>query len=266
MQLDTPEPADLDPQDRAFYGAALDMLAAAGVPVLVGGAYAYGHYTGVTRHTKDFDLFIHPRDVQRALAAAAADGYETELTSAVWIGKIFKGEAFVDLIFSAANGIATVDEAWFAHAPAGEIFERTVRFCPAEEIIWSKSFVMERHRYDGADIAHLVRAHGAHMDWARLVQRFAGHWRVLLSHLVLFGFIYPAERDVVPASVLRDLLGRVEGEIAGPPGERVCRGTLFSRTQYRKDTEEWGYRDGRLPPDGCLTADEITELTETAKP
>src|SRR4051812_29078916 len=226
-QHDTPEPADLSPQDRAFYGATLDMLAAAGVPVLVGGAYAYGHYTGITRHTKDFDLFIHPRDVQRALDAAAAAGYETELTSAVWIGKIFKGDAFVDLIFSAANGIATVDDAWFAHAPAGEIFERAVRFCPVEEIIWSKAFVMERHRYDGADIAHLVRARGTQMDWARLVQRFADHWRVLLSHLVLFGFVYPADQGQVPAAVLHDLLGRVQAEIDSPPRERVCRGTLF---------------------------------------
>ena len=34
------------------------------MPFLVGGAYAFERYTGIARHTKDFDLFIHPRDVR----------------------------------------------------------------------------------------------------------------------------------------------------------------------------------------------------------
>ena len=28
------------------------------VPFLVGGAYAFAHYTGIVRHTKDLDLFV----------------------------------------------------------------------------------------------------------------------------------------------------------------------------------------------------------------
>ena len=61
---------------------------------------------------------------------------------------------------------------------------------------------MERERYDGADVAHLLRAHGDRLDWPRLLRRFGPHWRVLLSHLVLFGFIYPGERALVPAWVM----------------------------------------------------------------
>jgi hypothetical protein len=58
-----------------------------------------------------------------------------------------------------------------------------------EETIWSKAFVMERERYDGADIAHLLRASAERLDWHRLLERFDAHWPVLLSHLILFGFI-----------------------------------------------------------------------------
>ena len=47
------EPA---PQAGAFYRRALMALQAARVPFLVGGGYALAHYTGIIRHTKDFDL------------------------------------------------------------------------------------------------------------------------------------------------------------------------------------------------------------------
>ena len=53
---------------------------------------------------------------------------------------------------------------------------------------------MERERYDGADIAHLLRARADQLAWRRLLRRFGPHWRVLLGHLVLFGFVYPGER------------------------------------------------------------------------
>ena len=41
-----------------FYRHALAILRDAGAPHLVGGAYAYARYTGIERHTKDFDVFV----------------------------------------------------------------------------------------------------------------------------------------------------------------------------------------------------------------
>ena len=41
-----------------FYRQALLALQTAQVPFLVGGAYALAHYTGITRHTKDIDIFV----------------------------------------------------------------------------------------------------------------------------------------------------------------------------------------------------------------
>ena len=37
------------------------------------------------------------------------------------------------------------------------VLDKEVKLCPPEEIIWSKSFIMERERFDGADINHLLR-------------------------------------------------------------------------------------------------------------
>ena len=247
----------MDDQACAFYRRVLEHMRDEGVRFMVGGAYALKHYTGVSRHTKDVDVFVHPSECDHALRVLAAAGYETELTSPIWLCKARCGDDFVDLIFSSGNAVAEVDEAWFDHCLEGDVLGVRVRLCPPEEMIWSKGYIMERERYDGADIAHLLRATGRRLDWHRLLGRFGAHWRVLLAHLVLFGFIYPGERDVVPAWVMRELLARLDPELDAPvPGEMVCQGTLLSRYQYRIDLDEWGYRDGRVQPNGRMTPQE----------
>ena len=108
------------------------------------------------------------------------------------------------MIFSSGIAVADVVDEWFEHAVKGEVLGLPVLLSPAEEMIWSKAFVMERERYDGADIAHLIRAIGHEIDWRRLLRRFDTRWRVLFSHLVMYGFIYPAERKQVPDWVLTE--------------------------------------------------------------
>jgi hypothetical protein len=259
MPANQPPPEQLDPRASQFYRHALAVLPGAGVPFLVGGAYAFACHTGIVRHTKDLDLFVRPQDAPATLAALGAAGYRTELTFAHWLGKAFQGDHFVDVIFSSGNGLCPVDDDWFAHAAAREVLGTEVRVVPAEEMIWQKSYIMERERFDGADVIHLLRARGPQLDWDRLLRRFGPHWRVLLSHLVLFGFVYPAEQDRIPAGVLRRL---VEQLLAGDGGaEPVCRGTLLSRAQYLADTEQWGYEDPRLAPRGKMTPDEVLHWT-----
>src|SRR5579864_463816 len=107
---------DLSAQTQDFYRDAIRALTRAGVPFMAGGAYALALYTQVVRHTKDFDVFVRPVDVERALRTLAAAGYRTELTFAHWLGKAFHGDDFVDVIFSSGNGVAKVDDGWLAHA------------------------------------------------------------------------------------------------------------------------------------------------------
>ncbi|HEY8513959.1 MAG TPA: hypothetical protein VIS07_00425 [Candidatus Binatia bacterium] len=243
--------------------AALAALNDAGVQYLVGGAYALQMELGVIlREVKDLDLFLRPRDVEAALAALRRAGYETDLTFPHWLAKAWAGDDFIDVIFCSGNGIVTVDDDWFRYARRVELLGMPVLLCPSEEGIWARAFVMERERYDGADVAHLLRCSAAKLDWGRLLQRFGPHWRVLLAHLVLFGFIYPSERDRVPRWVMDHLIGLLAAEHAGtPPDDRVCQGTLLSRAQFLIDVQRWGYADARLRPRGNLTDEEAERWT-----
>jgi hypothetical protein len=130
------------------------------------------------------------------------------------------------------------------------------RLSPVEEMIWSKAFVQERERFDGADVIHLLRETGPSLDWPRLLMRFGDHWRVLLSHLILFGFVYPDRRESVPAWVMDELIRRL-GVSRPRTDNDVCYGTLLSREQYVYDVERLRYRDGRLEPTGTMTPEQI---------
>lgn len=268
MQLQIPAATTLDPVSRDFYLSATRYLNQEAIEFLVGGAYSFWRHTGLARHTKDFDIFVRPADCERVLQTLAAAGYTVELTFPHWLGKAYSGDNCIDVIFSSGNGVARVDDGWFEHAIEGHIFEMPVLLCPVEETIWSKSFVMERERYDGADIAHLIRGSGREMHWRRLLDRFGPYWRVLFSHLIMFGFIYPSERDIVPDWLLDELTGRLRAEAFKPASDRVCQGTIISRAQYLVDIEHWGYHDARITA-GHMHQSDIDQWTDaiaTEKP
>jgi hypothetical protein len=249
---------------EAFYRDVLLTLNTAGVPYLVGGAYGLACYTPVDRDTKDLDLFIRRRDFESVSAALALQGYRAEMTYTHWLAKIHHGDRSIDLIFSSGNGVAVVDDAWFTHSRPAEVLDIPVHVCPPEETIWSKAFVMERERYDGADVAHLLRDQADHIDWQRLMRRFGAHWRVLFSHLVLFGFSYPGERHRIPAWVMRTCIERLDAELDAAPTETngmACGGTLLSRQQYLIDVETRGYDDMREQPLGNMTPEELRVWT-----
>jgi hypothetical protein len=237
----------LDPVSRDFYQSAIRYLQRAAIPFMVGGAYSFARHTGLERHTKDFDIFVRESDHEHVLATLSDAGYSIELTFPHWLGKVFSGDNCIDVIFSSGNGVAQIDDSWFKHAVEGRVLDTPVLLCPVEETIWSKAFIMERERFDGADIAHLIRGSGRHMDWRRLLDRFGPYWRVLLAHLVMFGFVYPCHRDTIPAWVHDELINRLRAEMSGPPPqEQICQGTIVSRAQYLVDIEHWGYADARL--------------------
>jgi hypothetical protein len=80
---------------------------------------------------------------------------------------------------------------------------------------------------------------------------------------VLFGFIYPSERDQIPSWVMQDLMQRLTSSLSAPtPAERTCRGTLLSRQQYLIDVEQWGYLDARLAaPENAMSESDIATWT-----
>ena len=250
-----------------FYIDALRKLQATNIPFLIGGAFAFSHYSHVPRETKDIDIFVKPEDLTRVLETFEKLGYETFVPFPHWLGKIHRGEHFMDVIFSSGNGVARVDDLWFDHAPKVNVLGHIVRLSPAEEMIWSKAFILERERYDGADVAHLLRETGPSLDWPRLLMRFGDHWRVLLSHLILFGFIYPDKRQNIPAWVMEELTRRLSVSRPNLLND-VCYGTLLSREQYLHDLDHLKYHDGRKEPLGAMTEEQLKIWTDaiTTKP
>jgi hypothetical protein len=245
---------------RSFYQRILRALLRHDVPCLIGGTYSFEAYTGIRRATKDLDLFVLRDDWRRVEDALRADDIDTELTFPHWLGKARQGRHYADLLFSSGNGLCVVDRDWFTHARHLRIWRVDAALCPPEEMIWTKSFVQERERFDGADVLHLLRAQGQTLDWPRLLARFGPNWKVLLAHLILFGFVFPADRDVVPRHVVQNLTARLSGDDDEEVGH-LCRGTLLSREQYLVDVNERGCRDARLPPDGSMTPDLLVEWT-----
>jgi hypothetical protein len=247
-----------------FYADTIRILRQASIRFLVGGAYALREYTGVARDTKDFDIFVAPRDVDRTLAALRQHGYHGEIAFSHWLAKVHFAESFIDIIFRAGNGLCEVDELWFRGKRLHRLLGKRVALVPPEEMIWQKAYIMERERFDGADIAHLVRFCAREIDWEHLLWRFGDDWRVLASHLLLFGFIYPSEGHLIPSRVMSRIAGEFSKESHQIESNgHVCQGTLVSRVQYLPDIERWGYRDARKLR-GTITAEEIEAWTNAA--
>jgi hypothetical protein len=220
---------------------AIEALSDAGVRFMVAGAYAFFVYTGIFRDTKDLDLMLLRRDVPAAFEALERAGFQTDLLDPGWIGKAYAGESFIDLIFSSSNGLGVVDEQWFQNAWLATVLGHPCAVAPVEEIIFTKAFVGERERYDGADVNHLIYARGQEMDWERLLRRFGPHWEVLFSHVSLYRFVYPCARGKVPDWLVRELCRRTLADSPGVDAEaQICRGNLVSGRQYRHDYEMLG--------------------------
>ena len=107
----------LDAGAADFYRSVMRQLTRARLPFLVGGAYALRNYTGIERHTKDFDIFVIPEDARRCLNLISPLADRTDLRYPHWLGKAYSGEHVVDIIFGSGNGICPVDSAWFEHRP-----------------------------------------------------------------------------------------------------------------------------------------------------
>ncbi|HEV2150186.1 MAG TPA: hypothetical protein VGR37_22500 [Longimicrobiaceae bacterium] len=232
--------------EREIYKRALRTLNEAGVPYVVAGAYAIYEHTGIYRKTTDLDLFVEPAAVVPAMRALREGGFRTCLSQSHWLAKAKDGEYFVDIIYGMGNGLALIDPDWYRYSSPAILAATPVRVAPAEELIWHRLFINERHRQDMADIAHLILCVGGHLDWERLVEKTGPHWPLLLAQIQMFYYVYPGYRSRVPDWVLTNLLDRARSETGREePDEMATRGTLISRFSFAIDVNEWGFQDMR---------------------
>jgi hypothetical protein len=156
-----------------FYRAVLRTLRDAEIPFLIGGTYALARYTAIDRSTKDLDLMVRRRDWPAIARALREQHIYTRLPFPHWLGKALHGKSQVDVIFSGGNGLTKVDDEWIARGVPARVLGFNVDLSPPEELLWSKAFVMERERFDGADVLHLILAMVDDLDWRHLCERIS---------------------------------------------------------------------------------------------
>lgn len=227
-----------------FYREALEMLNNTGVSYMVGGAFAFFHYTGIFRFTKDLDVFCKSSEYPKIMKFFASKGFKTELTDARWLAKIYKDEYYIDLIFDTTNNICRVDDTWYQKAVKAEFQGMDVLLVAPEEIIWAKIYVQNRERFDGSDVNHLMLKCGKTLDWKRILSHMEQHWHLLLAQILLFQFVYPSDyHEIIPKWLFDDLVARAIEQYDLPSSvEKVCRGPIIDQTQYSVDIKEWEYK------------------------
>ena len=232
------------PAAEAFYSEVLQLMARSEIPFLVSGTYALASYTGIDRPTKDVDVFAKAGDALKMLHYFKERGFAVEIVDERWLYRITRGELFVDVITNMPTVTTHVTEDWFVGAPDASLFGARVKLVPPTQFIWSKIFVQDHHRYDGADVAHMILKRHKEVNWEQLLSHMELYWEVLLIALLNFRFIYPSERDCVPKWLMDELLQRLQDqtELKGP-GKKVCRGRIFSPRDYAIDVDKWGFSE-----------------------
>ena len=232
--------------EKGVFSQALRVLNKAGIPYLIGAAFARHVHTGIWRDTKDLDIFLKPEDVHTALAALKEAGFETEVLFKHWLAKACKEPHFIDLIFGSGHGQISVDDRWFENSQPAKILGVQTQILPAEEMIAMACFVAERSRFDGADVVHLIRVLKGKVDWQRVLELLGDNWELLLWQLIFFDAVYPGHANYLPQDLMVNLFDKVRQRWASSTiKKKTFRGALLDPFSFAVDVEDWEYEDRR---------------------
>lgn len=243
LPVSSSRPPCFPAEQESLFREVLELMERERLPVVVSGAFALHEHTGISRDTKDLDLFLPAQEVERALQVLNRDGFETEVLDPIWLAKAHRGEYFVDLITGMSNAEVRVDYTWIRRASRSEVCGISARVLAPEELIASKVFVTRRERFDGADICHVIYGTRGEFDWQRLMNLMGEHWQMLLWCLVLYQYIYPGYCNYVPANIWEELLLRFKMELKHPNKAIDFRGSLIDENMFAIDVLEWGKRN-----------------------
>lgn len=193
---------------------------ASGVPFALGGAFAFGSYTGIWRNTKDLDLYIFPKDRDRMIEVLARAGmkdyYEQLPYDRKWIYRSYADSTIVDIIWAMANQRAAVDETWIFKGPEAEINGEKLRAIPPEEMLWGKLYIVQRDRCDWPDVLNIMYAKADSLDWERIIANLGADTPLLKAALEVFSWLAPGRTQALPRW-LWERLGMRAPETAGQP-------------------------------------------------
>jgi hypothetical protein len=247
------QPPVIPEEQELLFRQVLGLLEREKIPFAVAGAFALRQHTGISRDTKDLDVFLTSANAVKALKVLATEGFECEVCDPVWLYKAHRNEFYVDLITGMSNAAIVVEDSWIERAKPAVIHEVTTRVLAPEELIASKLFVTRRERFDGADIAHVIYGTQGKIDWQRVMELIGEDWEMLFWALVLFRYAYPAQTNYVPRELWQDLIHRYEKTVSNSDPQAKFRGSLIDDKMFAIDINEWGmanimqdYRERRL--------------------
>lgn len=217
----------IPPEQWSIYCRVIQDARRERVSFALGGAFAFGVYTGQWRNTKDLDLYIQPRDREvmvKVLTRSGLVDYYTQLPyDRRWIYRGFADNTIVDVIWSMANQRADVDETWITGGRETALNGESIRAIPAEELIWAKMYVLQRDRCDWGDVLNVIYAVGGSLDWRRLLERLDRDWPLLKSVLALFSWVAPGRAAALPGWLWERVELPVPRPSAGEVDERSIR-------------------------------------------
>lgn len=237
----------LDDEQAEVYAGWLRLLNETGIPYAVGGAFAAYGYTGAWRDSKDLDVFLRPEELKPALDALRGAGFSTEITDPLWLAKVHARPAlFMDLLFAVRHTTRLrITLEWFERCRPAELLGEPTRLLGPEEVIATKVYLAARDRFDGADIAHLIRSQHGGVDWEHILHLLGGDDEILLWQLLFFTMAYPGLTDRVPAELMERAFDRVRARWSRPADTARFRGMLLDPEAFAVDVDEWGYEDRR---------------------
>ena len=234
-------PPDLDSRSIKVFKDALEIITDAKIPFLIGGGLAFQFYTGHPRSFNDIDIFCKAGDYPKILQLLQENGYDTTIQDEKWLAKAFKDSCQIDFLFSTPNNVQTVDDRWFEGGQTSTLFDMEVQFLGYEELLWSKMYVQDAHKFDGPDVYNLILKIGEKLNWKSLLGRMEADWEILFAVLLTFRFVFPSKRHIVPGWLMSELIERLQRQLELPiPHDNICRGPLLSRTNYNKVISDEG--------------------------
>jgi hypothetical protein len=217
--------------DKAAIDAALDR----DILFALGGGLAFSEYAERMRNTKDLDLFILPKDrgavIEALTETGFSDYFDEKPYDRSWIYRAVREHVIVDIIWTMPNHRMVVDEDWLTRGWDIDIRGVCMKLLPAEELLWSKLFVMQKDRCDWPDLLNLLRARSHDFDWERLLAK-AGRDTILIGGLLsVFRWLVPRQANEVPSWVW-DRVGLLRTDAVDDNGEHEARAHLL-------DSRDW---------------------------
>ncbi len=217
------------------------------IPFAIGGGFAFSHYSRRWRNTKDIDLYVVPDDrdamIEITRVAGLADYYSVLPYDRRWIYRSFvavgsasdhpPADIIVDIMWQMANYRAQADGQWLSRGDLVSIRGWKLRMLPAEELLWSKLYILQKDRCDWGDLLNILYSRGSQLDWDHLVARVGDDKPVLAALVQLFTWACPGRALALPRG-LWNVLG-----LAAPTAALVTPDGVDRQRVRLLDSRDW---------------------------